>query len=169
MAPKQATIKTVISITALGISIPFYAQSSIHGAEILMAVCLAALIWVYLPLSRVLVVVWGALLVTDMLLLRMSTYALIFVVAFLIVLYELCDFLNFHSVETDVQETHDEVMTAHLKYIALLFFGCSIIPAMIALLAQVVGLQIGQEAALTILLYAGIVLTVLALVKLIPT
>ncbi|MGC1122005.1 MAG: hypothetical protein WBA22_13020 [Candidatus Methanofastidiosia archaeon] len=168
MASKPATIKTFLSLTAVGITVPFCTQSSIHGAEILVAVLLAIMVWVHLSLSRVLMLIWGAMLVTDLLLLRVSNYTLIFVVAFLIVLYELCDFADLHSVETDMQESHDEVMNAHLRYIAGLFLGCSIIPVMVAILAQVIRLQIGQEAALNILLFAGIIFMVLVITKLIP-
>jgi hypothetical protein len=168
MASKPATIKTFLSLTAVGICVPFCIQSSIHGAEILAAVLLAIMVWINLPLSRVLLLIWGAMLVTDLLLLRVSNLTLTFVVAFLILLYELCDFAVLHSVETDMQENHDEVMNAHLKYIAGLFLGCSIIPAMVAILAQAIRLQIGQEAALNILLFTGVIFMVLMITKLMP-
>jgi hypothetical protein len=168
MASKPATIKTFLSLTAVGICVPFCIQSSIHGAEILAAVLLAIMVWINLPLSRVLLLIWGAMLVTDLLLLRVSNLTLTFVVAFLILLYELCDFAVLHSVETDMQENHDEVMNAHLKYIAGLFLGCSIIPAMVAILAQTIRLQIGQEAALNILLFTGVIFMVLMITKLMP-
>lgn len=168
MASKPAAIRAVLSLTAVGITVPFCIQSSIHGAEIIAAVLLAIMVWLHLPLSRVLLLIWGAMLVTDVLLLRVSNFALIFIVAFLIVLYELCDFAVLHSVETEMQESHDEVMNAHLKYIAGLFLGCSIIPAIVALLAQAIRLQIGQEAALNVLLFTGVIFMVLIITKLMP-
>jgi hypothetical protein len=168
MASKQATIKPVLSLTAVGITVPFCIQSPIHGAEILAAILFGIMVWVHLPLSRGFFFVWGAMLVTDVLLQRVNNVTLIFVVAFLIVLYELCDFAVLHSVETEMEEAHDEVMNAHLKHIAGLFLGCSIIPAMVAILAQAIRLQVGQEAALNILLFTGVIFMVLIIMKLIP-
>ncbi|MBU7015092.1 MAG: hypothetical protein HXS52_09650 [Theionarchaea archaeon] len=169
MDSNQKAVKTFLSVTALGLSIPLCIQSSLYGAEILVAALLAVVVWVHLSLSRVLLIIWGALLLTDLLLLRVSNYTLIFVVAFLIVLYELCDFAGLHSGETDMQESHNAVKKAHLKYIAGLFLGCSIVPALVAFLAQVIRLQIGQEAALNILLFAGIIFMVFILIKVAPT
>jgi hypothetical protein len=168
MASKPTTIKPVLSLTAVGITVPFCIQSSIHGAEMLAAISFGIMVWVHLPLSRGFLFIWGAMLVTDMLLLRVSNVTLIFVVAFLIVLYELCDFAVLHSAETEREEAHDKVMNAHLKYIAGLFLGCSIIPAMVAILAQAIRLQVGQEAALNILLFTGVIFMVLIITKLIP-
>jgi hypothetical protein len=149
----------------MGLALFFLPQSLVHGAEVVFAGLFSFLIVKNVKIARALYVIFAVVLTVDVLLMRIDEYTLIFLVAFLIVLYELIDFVDFHKKTTDDAVSHEIVMNAHLRYIAVLFAGCSLIPTVFVVATRLIRFQIGYDIAVNVFIFSVVVLVTLWAVR----
>lgn len=165
MVTKTETIILFLVVSVVGLALFFLPQSLVHGAEVVFAGLFSFLIVKNVKIARALYVMFAVVLTVDVLLMRIDEYTLIFLVAFLIVLYELIDFVDFHKKTTDDTVSHEIVMNAHLRYIAVLFAGCSLIPTVFVVVTRLFRFQIGYDIAVNVFIFSVVVLVILWAVR----
>ena len=164
MVTKTKTIIIFQVLSVLGLALFFLPQSFVHGAAVVLAGLFSGSVVKNIKVARVLYVAYAVVLTVDVLLMRADEYTLIFLVAFLIVIYELIDFVDFHK-KTDDTVSHQRVMNAHLRYIAVLFAGCSLIPAVLVIAARLLRFQIGYDITINVLIFSVIIFVILWAVR----
>ncbi len=165
MVKKTEKINLFQVISVAGLALFFFPQSLVHSIEVPLAVLFSVLVWTRVTAARAVYFVYAVVLTVDVLLMRSDGYTIIFLVAFLIVLYELIGFVDFHQKITDDDITHEIVMNAHLRYIAVLFAGCSLLPAALVTAARLLRFQIGYDITVNVLVFSVIVFVILWTVR----
>lgn len=145
----------------------FFMHTSFYYVEIILAALFCVFLWRYLWVSRLLLFMYSSVLVADLLLLRTDEYTLIFVVAFIIVLYELIEFIDVHSVKTEDEKEHKKVMSSHIRYIGTLFVGCSLLPSSAVVIARILRIRIGYSIPVNILIFSAVILGALLATRII--
>lgn len=164
MVTETKKVKYFQVLSVAGLSILFM-NTHFYYTEIILAVLFCVFLWVFLWMSRILLFIYGSVLIADLLLLHIDAFTLIFVVAFLIVLYELLEYINIHSVKTEDEGEHKNIMNAHIKYIGALFIGCSFIPSITLVIARIFRIQIGYNIPLNILIFSAVVFCALLVTR----
>jgi hypothetical protein len=157
MVTETQKVRLFLMFSVAGLLMLFM-HTSFYYAEIILAVLFCVFLWMNLWVSRLFLVLYSSVLVADLLLLRTDEYTLIFVVAFVIVLYELIEFLDIHSVKTDDEKEHKKVMSTHIRYIGALFMGCSLLPSSAVVIARILRIQIGYNIPVNILIFSAVIL-----------
>lgn len=165
MVKKTEKITLFLVLSVAGLTFFFFPQSLLHGIEVPFAVLFCVLVWMRVKVAQAVFFLYAVVLTVDVLLMRTDEYTIIFLVAFLIVLYELIDFVDFHQKATDDDVTHEIVMNAHVRYIAVLFAGCSILPTVLVVAARLLRFQIGYDTTVNVLVFSVFVFVILWAVR----
>ncbi len=163
MVEEKKAVTFLLAVLIPASALTLYPESLVHGVEIPIGILFSFVVWNHKGVARGVFLIYCCVFMADLLIVRVNEYISIFAVSFLLIMYELIDFSDFYET-SDNEGLQKAAMRAHLSYLARLFVGCSVLPALIVVVARLSRFGAGG-GAFTFLIFSLMVLFVIMTLK----